>query len=305
MRKSIGEAKTKAIIGATLLVGVIIITAIATTINNTEPTAETSVAVKDSDTKKPTNDRNNNPAAENTRTEPKGASQSSETKNTNQQPSNTNQHSAANKRDDKTSTANDTANQSTTSKDSQNTTSTNATTNQSNQNVEAEARSQEEAMHQEELARLHAEPVTWQGTNTYQWRDDCPTDTYTTTAPIGGYPICECTSYVAWKVFEKYGFVLSSWGNANSWDVTAAAHNYKVDNTPTANSIGQIKNSGYGHVFWVEAVNSDGSIITTEYNDSLATYLYSGTYHWRDFGSRIISAQEATSLRYIHLDQHA
>ena len=149
---------------------------------------------------------------------------------------------------------------------------------------------------------------SYTGDDTYPWQADCPTkqDYYTTyiedaygTRKIGGY-VCECVSYAGWKAYEAYGLALA-WGNAYSWDDGARAAGYTVDHTPEADTIGQVDGYPYGHVFWVEGVNADGSINVTEYNNSYATYLYSGVSQPGSFGSRRIAAGELWQYNFIHL----
>lgn len=144
----------------------------------------------------------------------------------------------------------------------------------------------------------------YSGDNTYPWQADCPgkQDWYTTSISghaIGGY-VCECVSYVGWKAYEAYGMYLG-WGNAYSWDDVGGALGYRVDHSPEAGTIGQVDGGAYGHVFWVESVNSDGSVNVTEYNNAWATYLYAGSMHYGDFGARTIPAGEASGYNYIHL----
>lgn len=146
------------------------------------------------------------------------------------------------------------------------------------------------------------------GDDTYPWQADCPgkQDYYATyiedamgTRKIGGY-VCECVSYAGWKAYEAYGLALA-WGNAYSWDDGARAAGYVVDHNPAAGTIGQVDGYPYGHVFWVESVNDDGSINVTEYNNAYATYLYSGVAQYGSFGSRRISAGEVWQYNFIHL----
>ena len=61
-------------------------------------------------------------------------------------------------------------------------------------------------------------------------------------------------------------------GNANAWARNAAAHGYTVDRTPSAGSIFQTSSGWYGHVGYVEGVNSDGSITVTEMNYNYRAY---------------------------------
>ncbi|MDO4611720.1 MAG: CHAP domain-containing protein, partial [Candidatus Saccharibacteria bacterium] len=100
--------------------------------------------------------------------------------------------------------------------------------------------------------------------------------------------------------YEAYGIPIA-WGNAYSWDDAARRAGYTVNNTPAAGTIGQDNSGTWGHVFWVESVNADGSINVTEYNNRYATQLYSGVYRAGDFGARKVSAAQAKRYNYIHL----
>lgn len=142
------------------------------------------------------------------------------------------------------------------------------------------------------------------GFNSYPWQDVCPQqqDAFLTSSGgyiIGGY-VCECVSYAGWKAYETYGIAIS-WGNAYSWDDNARLNGYVVDKNPAAGTIGQVDGYPYGHVFWVEGVNADGSINVTEYNNAYATQLYSGVFQYGDFGARVIPAYEVGNYNYIHL----
>ncbi len=170
------------------------------------------------------------------------------------------------------------------------------------------ARQALEAQRIAEQAEKEAHPELYGGSsytgyNTYPWQGDCPhnQDAYGTTingSYIGGY-VCECVSYVGWKAYEAYGKILA-WGNANYWDDKARLFGYRVDNIPEAGAIGQIDDSLYGHVWWVESVNADGSVNVTEYNNAYSTFLYSGVYRYGDFGARTMDAATASRYRYIH-----
>lgn len=176
--------------------------------------------------------------------------------------------------------------------------------------AEAEAKAktlQETAIkqYQKEHPDLFSGSSVYNSINTYPWKNDCPdrADTYGTAVNgryIGGY-VCECVSYAAWKAYERYG-VYISWGNANAWDDVGRSKGI-IDHIPAANTIAQADSGYYGSVMWVESVNSDGSINVTEYNNYYATGLYTGSYHMHDFGGRIISAAEAATLNYIHIDR--
>lgn len=178
----------------------------------------------------------------------------------------------------------------------------------------AAANAAKEAQRAAEKAEQEAHPELYRGSsytgaNTYPWQNDCPArqDDYVTywsdawgTHKIGGY-VCECVSYAGWKAYEAFG-IAPAWGNAYSWDDRARALGYRVDHSPAANTIGQIDTSPYGHVFWVESVNYDGSINVTEYNNYYSTYLYSGVSRYGDFGSRKISASEVWRYNFIHFE---
>lgn len=78
----------------------------------------------------------------------------------------------------------------------------------------------------------------------------------------------QCVSYTAWKVFQKNGY-MPYWGgrgNANQWPANARAAGITVSTTPRARSVGVIMSGTYGHVVWVEGVNSDGTINISQYN---------------------------------------
>lgn len=74
-----------------------------------------------------------------------------------------------------------------------------------------------------------------------------------------------------WYVYNMRPDIGSFWGNASSWAISARAAGYRVDNAPAVGSIAQWNpyasgHSGYGHVAYVEAVNSDGTITISEMN---------------------------------------
>lgn len=102
------------------------------------------------------------------------------------------------------------------------------------------------------------------------------------------YTAGQCTYYVYDKVGGKIG---STWGNANNWASVAAASGYTVNNSPSQGSILQTSAGAYGHVAYVESVNSDGSITVSEMNYGQGAGVVT---------SRTISASEASSYNYIH-----
>lgn len=91
----------------------------------------------------------------------------------------------------------------------------------------------------------------------------------------------ECVSFVAWCLNSRNQIYFHNtatnpwWGNANTWDNTARALGYRVDNTPARGSVAYWDEGYYGHVAWVSAV--DGNNVTIEeYN-----YDHCGNYHTR------------------------
>jgi peptidoglycan DL-endopeptidase CwlO len=80
----------------------------------------------------------------------------------------------------------------------------------------------------------------------------------------------ECVSYTAYKVWAS-GRYMPYWGgrgNANQWDDNARAAGIPVDGNPRAGDVA-VSNSGfYGHVMYVESVNSNGTINISQYNAS-------------------------------------
>ncbi len=56
-------------------------------------------------------------------------------------------------------------------------------------------------------------------------------------------------------------------GNASNWANAAASSGYTVNNTPKVGAIMQTTQGYYGHVAYVEGVNSNGSVRVSEMND--------------------------------------
>lgn len=101
------------------------------------------------------------------------------------------------------------------------------------------------------------------------------------------YTSGQCTYYAYEKSGGKIG---STWGNANNWANAAAADGYTVNNTPKQGSIMQTSQGAYGHVAYVENVNSDGSVKVSEMNYNGGPGVVS---------TRTISASQAGSYNYI------
>ena len=101
------------------------------------------------------------------------------------------------------------------------------------------------------------------------------------------YTAGQCTYYVYDKVGGKIG---SNWGNASNWANAAAQDGYNVSNSPKQGAIMQTSQGVFGHVAYVENVNSDGSIKVSEMN-------YNGGPG--NVSTRTISASQAGSYNYI------
>ncbi len=147
----------------------------------------------------------------------------------------------------------------------------------------------------EEIARYNSNGVVGEGYNSYPWADRCPQDNVGYIV-VGGY-VCQCTSYAGWKAQEFWGIYISSWGNAKDWGNTATRLGYVVDGNPAPHTIAFSTAGIYGHVMWVESINSNGTINLTEYNNSTSSK--SGLPG--DFGARYNVNPYA--YNYIHLDQ--
>lgn len=77
----------------------------------------------------------------------------------------------------------------------------------------------------------------------------------------------QCTSYVAWKVHQRYGNMphWGGYGNANQWYGNAQAAGIPTGNKPKPGSAGVMNSGYYGHVVWVESVS--GNMVTvSQYN---------------------------------------
>lgn len=85
----------------------------------------------------------------------------------------------------------------------------------------------------------------------------------------------QCVSYAAWKVATTYGN-MPYWGgvgNANQWGNNARAAGIPVSAVPKAGTVGVQYSGSYGHVAWVESVNSDGTLTISQFNAG-----WTGTY---------------------------
>lgn len=84
-----------------------------------------------------------------------------------------------------------------------------------------------------------------------------------------GYGCNQCVSYTAWKMGQVTGYIPSYWGNANMWPNSARNAGFKVTSQPRAKSLGVISAGQWGHIVYVESVNSDGTLNISQYNEWL------------------------------------
>lgn len=96
----------------------------------------------------------------------------------------------------------------------------------------------------------------------------------------------QCTTW-GWLKRPDLAFIKA---NASQWDNIARAAGLSVNNIPSAGAIFQTDSGWYGHVGYVESVNSDGSINVSERN-------YSGCY---GVLYSTIPASAVNRFNYIH-----
>lgn len=111
--------------------------------------------------------------------------------------------------------------------------------------------------------------------NDYPWQS----------SPIGtlsplGYDYRECVDFVAYRLNRDAGAGHAPWkytwsnltplgGNAAQWKTSWQAHGWEVSHTPVAGSVawwGRGRAGSLGHVAYVQAVNSTGTVALEEYN---------------------------------------
>lgn len=106
----------------------------------------------------------------------------------------------------------------------------------------------------------------------------------------------QCVSYTAWKVYQKNGH-MPYWGgvgNANQWPGNADRAGIARGKTPRAGSIGVIMAGQYGHVVYVESVNSNGTVNISQYN-----YFNAGGPGWGNY-SEMYNVSPSTYDTYIY-----
>jgi len=103
----------------------------------------------------------------------------------------------------------------------------------------------------------------------------------------------ECVSYTAWKVASTGRYVphFGGAGNANQWPSTTARYGIANGSTPKAGSVAIWDVGAYGHAMYVEAVNGDGTITVSDYNNNMDGLGW-GRYHYY--------TRSAAGLTYIY-----
>ena len=125
-------------------------------------------------------------------------------------------------------------------------------------------------------------------------RNDYPYSGQTSGVDPWGFYKGQCTSFVAWRLNDRNNIAFSNyyrgvhWGNAYNWDNAARSTGITVNSTPTVGSVAQT-DAGSGHVAWVAAVHTDGTVTVEEYN-----YDYANP---ESYGTRRVSS---STFVYLH-----
>ena len=131
------------------------------------------------------------------------------------------------------------------------------------------------------------------GLNSYPYASGCPGINWRYTGDLvsGAYGglYCECVSYAGYKTYEYWGLRVG-WGDAKYWGSGAIAAGYTVNNAPAPHTIGYYTYGPWGHVVWIENVNSDGTIDYSEYNGQ-----YTANFSY-------VKGASASKFSYIHFD---
>lgn len=118
--------------------------------------------------------------------------------------------------------------------------------------------------------------------NDYPWQN-VPQDSGLD--PWGEY-FRECTSFVAWALYSRNGYVMPFHDNAIGWGYDAEARGITVNGTPAVGAVAWSTKLPFGHVAWVDALVG-GSVQIEEYNE-----YGNGTYDQRTV--------PASTFQYIH-----
>jgi len=145
------------------------------------------------------------------------------------------------------------------------------------------------------LTLIMAAAGTGIASDTYDYASSCPK--YPDRVDKWNFYTCECTSYSADKMNE-HGVSLNNyykgvhWGNAGNWINAAKQAGISYNTSPKHRDIAWFS---YGHVAYVESVDSSGNITVSEYN-------YGSRY---DYGTRSIKKGSSSYPKYfIHFGAH-
>lgn len=111
----------------------------------------------------------------------------------------------------------------------------------------------------------------------------------------GSYPVGQCTWYVFCRMAQLGLKVDDYMGNGGAWRFSGIAKGYTVHNSPKVGTAVSFPagvagaDGTYGHVAFVEYVNSDGSILISESN----------VINDRTVSYRVIDGQTANTVAYI------
>lgn len=108
-----------------------------------------------------------------------------------------------------------------------------------------------------------------------------------------GYGCRQCVSYVAWRAYKETGYAPVNWGNANQWPGSARGAGFSTGSSPRAGSAAVISAGAYGHIVWVDAVNSDGTVDISQYN-----YFNAGGPGWGHYSKMRVSASTYDTYIY-------
>lgn len=125
--------------------------------------------------------------------------------------------------------------------------------------------------------------------DTYDYASSCPQ--HPDRVDKWSFYTCECTSYAADKMNEHSVKLTNSykgvhWGNASNWINAAKAARISYSTTPKHRDIALFS---YGHVAYVESVDSHGNITVSEYN---------GPGHHFDYNTRSIKKGSSSYPKY-------
>ncbi len=98
--------------------------------------------------------------------------------------------------------------------------------------------------------------------------DSAPLDAYVD--PWGMYTR-ECTSYVAFRIYNSGRNMPYGFGNANQWPNSARNRGIATGSTPKAGAAAVSMSGFYGHVMYVEAVLPGNQVYISQYNYDFGT----------------------------------